>query len=286
TAHWDYLTFDDVSRRLYVTSGDHVAVIDVDGGKQVGTVPNTAGVHGVALVPSLRRGFVSDGKSDSVTVFDTASLVTIGTIHLTGKKPDAILFDPASKHVMTFNGGSNTISVIDPATSTEVSTIDLPGSPEFAATDGDGHVFVNLEDRNALARIDTRSNRVDATFPLDGCEAPGGLAMDTQRHRVFSACQNNVMAITDAVSGKQVARVPIGDGPDAAGFDPATARIYSSNGKSGTVTVIERGKEDEYHVVRTVPTIKSARTMAIDHAHATVMVGGSDNGVFRILAVQ
>jgi YVTN family beta-propeller protein len=286
TSRWDYLTFDDAARRLYVTSGDHVAVVDVDAGREVGTVPGTPGAHGVALVPALHRGFVSDGKADSVTVFDTTSLANTATIHLAGKKPDAILFDPVSKHVLAFNGDSRNVSVIDPVTATEIATIALPGAPESAASDGAGHVFVNLEDRNALARIDTRTNRMDGNFPIDGCESPGGLAIDAQRHRLFSACENNVMAITDGVTGKAVARVPIGDGPDAAGFDPATGRAFSSNGKSGTVTVVERGKGDDYHVARTLPTIKSARTMAIDHAHAAVLVGGSQDGIFRILAVH
>jgi YVTN family beta-propeller protein len=295
---WDYLTFDESSRRLFVTRGDHVDVVDVDAGKAVGRIDGLKGAHGVALVPAKKRGFVTDGKSNSVLVFDMGTLRTLAVIPLTGKKPDAIVFDPASGHVLAFHGNSHSASVIDPDANKELASIDLPGAPEFAVSDGAGHVFVNLEDRHALARIDTHSGKVDGTYALAGCEAPSGLAIDTAKHRLFSVCDNEVMAITDGATGKQVATVPIGKGPDAAGFDARTGRIYSSNGESGTLTVIEGDGADRYRVTATVPTLGSARTLAVDARDGSVFLAAATlssapagkrpaavAGSFRILTV-
>lgn len=299
TGGWDYLTFDEASRRLFVTRGDHVDVVDVDARKVVGRIDGLKGVHGVAIAPSAQRGFVTDGKSNSVLVFDLATYKTVSVISLTGRKPDAIVFDKASGHVLAFNGDTHDASVIDPAPAKQISSIELPGAPEFGVSDGSGHVFVNLEDRNALARIDTRSGKVDGTFALAGCDGPSGLAIDTTRHRLFSVCENEVMAITDATSGKQVAIVPIGKGADAAGFDPHTGRIYSSNGRSGTLTVIESDGADHYRVTATVPTQLSARTLAVDMKDGRIFLSTAElspapegkrpspvNGSFRILSVS
>ncbi len=272
---WDYLTFDEASRRLFVTRGDHVDVVDVDAAKPIGRIDGLKGAHGVALVPAKKRGFITDGKSNSVLVFDMSTLKTLSVIPLSGKKPDAIVFDPASGHVLAFNGNSHSASVIDPVSAREIGTVELPGAPEFAVSDGAGHVFVNLEDRNALARIDTRSGKVDGTYALTGCDAPSGLAIDAAKHRLFSVCDNEIMAITDAASGKQVATVPIGKGPDAAGFDPRTGRIYSSNGESGTLNVIEGDGADHYRVTTTVPTLRSARTLAVDSRDGSVFLAAA-----------
>jgi YVTN family beta-propeller protein len=273
---WDYLTFDEASRHLFVTRGDHVDVVDVDAGRSIGRVDGTDGVHGVTLVPSLKRGFASDGKANAVTVFDMVTFKTIATVALSGQKPDAIVFDPASGHVLTFNGKTNNVSVIDPATATQIGTIELPGRPEFAAPDNAGHVFVNLEDSNRLVRIDSRNNRVEASYPLPGCESPSGLAIDTAHHRLFSVCDKGVMAVTDGQTGHHVATVAIGDGPDAAGFDPATGLVFSSNGQSGTLTVIHQDDADHYRVLQNVPTLRSARTLAIDHAHGKVFLSAAN----------
>lgn len=299
TGGWDYLAFDEASRHLFVTRGDHVDVVDVDAGKGIARIDGLKGVHGVALVPSAQRGFVADGKGNSVLVFDTLTFKAVATIPLSGKKPDAIVFDKASGHVFAFNGSSHDASVIDPKQAKQIGSVELPGSPEFAVSDGSGHVFVNLEDRNALARVDTRSGKVDATFDLAGCDGPSGLAIDAAKHRLFSVCENEVMAITDATTGKQVAMLPIGKGADAAGFDSRTGRIYSSNGQSGTLTVIEGDGADHYRVTATVSTQRSARTLAVDSKDGRVFLSAAElspapegkrptpvDGSFRVLAVS
>ena len=299
TGGWDYLAFDEASRHLFVTRGDHVDVVDVDAGKGVARIDGMKGVHGVALMPSAQRGFVADGKDNSVLVFDMQTFKTVSTIPLSGKKPDAIVFDKPSGHVFAFNGASHDASVIDPKQGKQTGSIELPGAPEFAVSDGSGHVFVNLEDRNALARIDTHSGKVERTFDLPGCDSPSGLAIDSTRHRLFSVCENEVMAITDATSGKQVAMLPIGKGADAAGYDSRTGRIYSSNGQSGTLTVIEGDGADHYRVTATVPTQRSARTLAVDSKGGRVFLSAAElspapegkrptpvEGSFRILAVS
>lgn len=272
---WDYLAFDEASRHLYVTRGDHVDVVDVDGARSIGRIDGTDGVHGIALVPTLKRGFASNGKANTVSVFDTATFKTLATISLHGQKPDAIVFDPASGHVLAFNGKSNNASVIDPQASTEIATIELPGKPEFAVSDNAGHVFVNLEDKNRIARIDTHTNRVETTYELPGCESPSGLAIDVAHHRLFSVCDNGAMAVTDAVDGHHVANVPIGNGPDAAGFDPARRLVFSSNGESGTLTVVHEDDATHYRVIANVPTQRSARTLALDHAHGAVFLSAA-----------
>ncbi len=261
---WDYLSFDAAHRHLFVSRGDRVLVIDVDHHKQIATIANTPGVHGIALAPDLHRGFISNGKAASVTEFDLSTLKTVATITGTGEKPDAILYDPASHHVFTFNGKSHSASVIDPARAAVIATIALPGKPEFAVADGVGHVYVNIEDKSELAQIDPASNKVLHLWPLAPCESPSGLAIDVRHHRLFSVCDNQHMAVTDATDGHQVASVPIGDGPDAVAFDPAESMIYSSNGESGTITAVKQDDPDHYRVTATIPTRVSARTLALD----------------------
>ena len=261
---WDYLSFDAQHRHLFVSRGDRVLVIDVDQQKQVGTIANTQGVHGIAIAPDLRRGYTSDGKSASVTVFDLGTLKTVATITGTGEKPDAIVYDSSSHHVFTFNGKSGTTSVIDPAKNAVIDTITLPGKPEFAVSDDAGHVYANIEDRSELVQIDTTGNKVLHTWSLAPCESPSGLAIDAAHHRLFSVCDNRTMAITDATNGHQVATVAIGDGPDAVVFDAAEAMVYSSNGESGTITAVHENDPDHFSVTATVPTQTSARTLALD----------------------
>ncbi len=261
---WDYLSFDAPHRHLFVSRGDRVLVIDVDANKQIGTIADTAGVHGIAIAPDLQRGFTSNGKSASVTVFDLASLKTLATITGTGEKPDAILYDPASHHVLTFNGKSHTASVIDPAASKVIATIALPGKPEFAVSDAAGHVYVNIEDKSELVQIDSANNKVLHVWSLAPCESPSGLAIDTAHQRLFSVCDNRTMAITDATNGHQVASVPIGDGPDAVVFDAAAAMVYSSNGESGTITAVHEDDPGHFTMTATIPTQTSARTLALD----------------------
>ena len=264
TGGWDYLSFDAQRRHLFVSRGDRVLVIDVDHDKQIGTVANTDGVHGIAIAQDLHHGFTSNGKANSVTVFDLDTFKPIATIKGTGQKPDAILYDDASHHLFTFNGKSNDASVIDPAKNAVIATIPLPGKPEFAATDGSGHIFVNIEDKSELLQIDSNSNKVLNTWSLAPCESPSGLAMDVAHARLFSVCDNQLMSVLDAHDGHRVATVPIGDGPDAVSFDPGENLIYSSNGESGTLTVVHEDAPDHYKVVANVPTKESARTLALD----------------------
>lgn len=273
---WDYLAFDATSRRLFVTRSDRVAVLDAGTGKSLGEVRPTRGVHGVALAPDLNRGYASNGQGDSVTVFNLKTLATLKTIPIKGHNPDAIVFDGPSMHLFTFNGHSNDATVIDVKTDVPTATIALSGKPEFAISDGAGHVYVNIEDRSELSEIDTRTNKVTATWRLTGCEEPSGLALDAAHHRLFSVCRNGQLAVTDARSGRRVANVAIGQGPDAAGFDTRTQQVFSSNGEDGTLTVIHEDTPDRYTVRATLPTQKSARTLAIDPASHRVFLAAAE----------
>lgn len=261
---WDYLSVDAQRQHLFVSRGDRVLVIDVAHAKQIGTIADTQGVHGIAVAPDLKRGFTSDGKAASVTAFDLDTLKTVAVIKGTGLNPDAIVYDPASHHVLTLNGKSSSASVIDPAKNAVIATIALPGKPEFAVADGAGHVYVNIEDKSELVEIDSAKNTVLNTWPLAPCESPSGLAIDRQHHRLFSVCDNQKMTVLDAASGHLVATLPIGDGPDAVVFDDAASMIYSSNGESGTITAIHEDDADHYTVKGTIATQVSARTLALD----------------------
>jgi len=261
---WDYLSVDSESQRLFISRADRVMVLSLAEGKVVGEIPGTDGVHGIALVPSLHRGYTSNGRGDSVTVFDLDSLKVVDTFKVHGHNPDAILYDPASRHVFTFNGRSKDASVLDPSTGKEVTTLALGGKPEFAVADGKGHVFVNIEDTAELVSIDTGKNHVLQRWPLAHCEEPSGLALDLQRQRAFSTCQNGTLAVTDTQTGKAIASVPIGKGPDGAAFDAERGLVFSSNGEDGTFTLIHADSADQYRVVATVPTQKSARTVVLD----------------------
>jgi YVTN family beta-propeller protein len=276
---WDYLNFDAQRRHLFVSRGDRVLVIDVDGDQQIGTIPNTQGVHGIAIAQDLHRGFTSNGKADSVTVFDLDTLKTVATITGTGQKPDAILYDNASHHVFTFNGKSGTASVIDPAKNAVIATIALPGRPEFAATDDNGHVYFNIEDKSELAQLDSRTNKVLNTWSLAPCESPSGLAMDVAHQRLFSVCDNRTMTVLDASNGRRVATVAIGDGPDAVTFDATDGMVYSSNGESGTLTVVHEDDPDHYSVVANLPTQVSARTQALDPQKHRIYLSSAQLGI-------
>ncbi len=261
---WDYLTFDAQRHHLFVSRGDRVAVVDTQQGKQIGNIAATAGVHGIALAQDLHHGFTSNGSSASVTVFDLDSLRPVETITGTGEHPDAILYDRASHHVLTFNGKSHSASVIDPARHAVIATIALPGKPEFAVADEQGHVFVNIEDTSEMVQIDSIGNTSLHTWPLAPCESPSGLAIDRAHHRLFAVCDNRTMVVVDALDGHLIATLPIGDGPDAVVFDDATAMAYSSNGESGTITAVHQVDADHYRVAATIPTQPTARTLALD----------------------
>ena len=261
---WDYLTVDSDARRVYISRGTHVMVMDADSGKVVGDIPNTDGVHGIALAPELNRGFISDGRSLAVTVFDLKTLKTLDTVKVSGQNPDCIVYDSSSKRVFTFNGRSGNSTAIDAATGKVLSTIDLGGKPEFAVADGRGHIYNNLEDKSEQVAIDTETLKVSNRWPLAPCESPSGLAIDREHRRLFAGCDNQKMAITDPDAGKLVTTVPIGEGVDANGFDPVTQLAFSSNGESGTLTAVHEDSPDKYTVLENVPTERGARTMALD----------------------
>lgn len=261
---WDYLAVDAPARRLYVSHGDAVVVLDADNGRQVGRIANLDGVHGIALAPALHRGWISNGRSGTVSVFDTATLQVVATLRATGANPDAILYDPASRRVFTFNGRSANATAFDAASGKLLATLALPGKPEFAVSDAAGRVWVNIEDQHQLVELDPRTAKARATWSLAPCRSPTGLALDAVHRRLFAVCQNHTMVVLDAGSGRRVATVPIGKGPDGAAFDAKRGLVYSSNGLDGTLTVVHQDDPDHYRVLATVPTQASARTLVLD----------------------
>ena len=259
---WDYLIADSDARRLYVSHGTEVDVLDLDSGSVLGKIPDTPGVHGIALAPELGKGFISAGRANKVVIFDLKTLKATGEAQ-TGQNPDAVIYDPASKRVFAFNGRSGNATAIDAAGGTVAGTIDLGGKPEFAAADGEGHVFVNMEDKSTVVRIDSKNLSVMNQWPLAPCEEPSGMAIDRQHHRLFSGCHNKMMAVVDAETGKVVATPAIGQGVDANAFDPGTQLAYSSNG-DGTLTVVHEDSPDKFTIVENAKTQRGARTMALD----------------------
>ena len=258
---WDYLTWDAAGQRLFITRGTHVMVVDANG-KQLGDIPNTNGVHGVALAPELGKAFISDGKDNKVTVIDLKTLATTATVDV-GNTPDAIAYEPKTQRVFTFNARSKDSSAIDAKTNKMVGTVAIGGKPEFAVVDGKGRLWVNNEDTAELTEIDPQALTVKHKWPMAGCEEPSGLAIDVKHHRTFSTCGNKVMSIMDTESGKQVATVPIGAGVDGGGFDPGTELAFASCGE-GVLTVIHEDSPDKYTVLGNVPTQRGARTMTLD----------------------
>ena len=267
---WDYLNLDNSSRRLYISRATHVIVIDADSGKPVGDIPDTPGVHGIALAPELGRGFVSNGREGTVTIFDVETLKLITKVKV-GDNPDAILYDPASKRVFTFNGKSHDSTVIDAAKGTVLGTIKLEGKPEFAVSDGKGEIFVNIEDKSQLDAIDPNKLEVKSRWPLAPCQEPSGLAMDRKSRRLFSGCDNKMMAVVDADSGKVLATPAIGDGVDATVFDDATGLAFASCGE-GVLTVVREESPSKFSVAENVKTQEGARTLALDEKNHQVLV--------------
>lgn len=261
---WDYLTFDATGKRLFISRGTHVMVVDPYKGTTVGDIPDTTGVHGIALAQDLGKGFTSNGRDNSVTVFDLKTLKVTTKIKIDGENPDAILYDTATKRIFTFNGRSKNATVIDADKGTVVATVPLDGKPEFGASDGKGMVYVNIEDKSEITQIDAKKATVVKTWPLAPCEEPSGLAMDQKHRRLFSGCSNKMMAVVNADSGKVITTVPIGEGVDANGFDPETQLAFSSNGRDGTLTVVHEDSPDKFSVVENATTQKFARTMALD----------------------
>ena len=280
---WDYLTVDASARRLYVSHGTQVEVLDVDSGAIVGSIPKTPGVHGVAIAPELGRGFVSNGQASTVTIFDLKTLKPIADVP-TGQKPDAIIFDPATSRVFAFNGGSNSATAIDAATGKVAGTVNLEGGPEFAAADGKGFVFDNLEDESQVVKINSRELKVEQRWPTAPCKAPSSMAIDRANRRLFLGCRSKVMAVINADTGQVITTLPIGDHVDATAFDEETKLIFNSNGE-GTVTVIHQDSPDKYSVVETVKTLPRAKTMALDPKTHQLFLSTAENGQFEVLVV-
>lgn len=269
---WDYLACDAEARRLYISRSTHVMVVDADSGKVVGDIADTSGVHGIALAPDLGYGFTSNGRSASVTCFDLKTLKTIRVIQPTGEGPDAILYDAFSKRVFTFNGRGKSVTAINAATGAVEGTVALGAKPEFAATDGAGRIFVNLEDKSQIVAFGAKDLKVQATWGLGDVEEPSGLAYDATGGRLYSTGGNAKVAVVDAKSGKLLAAIPSGEGTDAVGFDAGDGLAYASNG-AGTLTVMQGLK-----VLGNVPTAKGARTLAVDAKTHHVFLVTADFG--------
>src|ERR1700756_4104790 len=260
---WDYLTADAEARRVYISRGTHVMVIDADSGKSVGDIADTPGVHGIALAPELGRGFTSNGREGTVSIFDMKTLATSSKVKV-GDNPDAILYDPATKRVFTFNGRSQDSTAIDATNGTVLGTIKLDGKPGFAASDAKGMIFVNIEDKSELTAIDPNKLEVKAKWPLAPCTEPSGLSIDRKNRRLFVGCDNKMMAVVDADSGKVLATPAIGEGVDATAFDDESGLAFASCGQDGVLTVVKEESPSKFSVAENVPTQKSARTMALD----------------------
>src|SRR5271165_164036 len=249
---WDYLIADSSSRRLYISRATHVIVLDLDSGKSIGDIADTPGVHGIALAPELGRGFVSNGREGTVSIFDLKTLATISKVKV-GDNPDAILYDPATQKVFTFNGRSQDSTAIDAAKGTVLGTIKLDGKPEFAASDGKGEIFVNIEDKSQLDAIDPAKLEVKSRWPLAPCQEPSGLSMDRKNRRLFAGCDNTMMAVVDADSGKVIATPAIGDGVDATAFDEDSSLAFASCGE-GVLTVVREESASKFTVAENVKT--------------------------------
>jgi DNA-binding beta-propeller fold protein YncE len=267
---WDYLTTDAEARRVYISRGTHVMVLDADSGKSVGDIADTPGVHGIALAPELGRGFTSNGREGTVSIFDIKTLATSSKVKV-GDNPDAILYDPATKRVFTFNGRSQDSTVIDAASGKVLGTIKLDGKPEFAASDAKGMIYVNIEDKSELTAIDPNKMEVKAKWPLAPCTEPSGLSIDRKNRRLYVGCDNKMMAVVDADSGKVLATPAIGEGVDATTFDAETGLAFASCGGDGVLTVVKEESPGKF-TVENVPTQKGARTLALDAKTHNVFV--------------
>jgi len=271
---WDYLTVDSAARRVYVSHGSHVVVLDADSGAAVGDIPDTQGVHGIAIAADLGRGFTSNGRANTATIFDLKTLKTIGTVK-TGANPDAIIYDPGTKRVFAMNGRSKDATAINADDGTVAGTLALSGRPEFAVIDGKGSIFVNIEDTAEVVQFDPHKLTVVHRWHIAPCEEPSGLAMDLKTRRLFAGCGNKMVAVVNGDTGKVIATPAIGDGVDANTFDPETDYVFSSNGE-GTLTVIHEDSPDKFTVVDNIPTKKSARTMGFDLKTHNIFLPAAD----------
>lgn len=278
---WDYLTVDAAARRVYISHGTEVEVLDADTQKSVGTIGDTPGVHGIALAPELGRGFISAGKADSVVVFDLKTLQVLSHVS-TGKKPDAIIFDPATNRIFAMNGGSDSTTAIKASNGSVDGTIALGGGPEFSVADGKGSVWINLEDQSQLIRVDSKSLRIADRWPVAPCASPSSMAFDAENRRIFIGCRNHLMAVVDPDSGKIIATYPIGDHVDASAFDPETKLVFNSLGE-GSIAIFRQDSPDKYTALANIPTAAGSKTMALDAKTHRLFVPSLRSGQFTIL---
>ena len=278
---WDYLTVDESGRRVFLSHSTQVDVLDADAYTVIGTIPNTPGVHGIALAPEFGRGYISAGKADSVIAFDLKTLKTLGEIKV-GKKPDAIIFEPLTKRIYVMNGDSEDITVLNAADGAVVGTIPLGGGPEFAVSDGKGNLYVNLEEKNETLRIDVNSMKVKDRWPLAPCGTPTALSLDVENKRLFVGCRSKHLAVLNAETGKVVFTAPIGERVDAGAFDSKTKLVYLSTG-DGKVFVFHQDSPDKYSLVQEIVTKTGAKTMGYDAKTTRVFVPTSENGAMQVL---
>lgn len=296
TGGWDYIAVHD--GKLYVSHATQVNILDEYTGDSVGVISNTAGVHGIAFNEALNRGYTSNGRSNNVTVFDLKSREVVTQV-ATGDNPDAIMYEPFTKAIITCNGRSKNLSVINPVNNQVSATIDVGGKPETAVSDGEGMLFVNVEDKNEIVAVDMKSNAVKAHWPLAGAEGPTGLAYDKTSKRLFAGC-DKLLVVVDASNGKVITKVPIGDGCDGVAFSGRDKIVYTSNGGDGTMTAVKEDKEDKYAVLGNYSTKRGGRTITIDEKDGTLFIpaaeydatqtaGGRPRmipGSFRILVIK
>ena len=260
---WDYLAMDEAASKLYISHGTITQVLDVKSHKVVAAIPDTKGVHGIALAKDLGKGFISNGRDTSVTIIDLKTLKVVAKVKVTGNNPDAILYDPFSHRVFTFNGRSSNSTVIDATTNKVIGTIPLAGKPEFSVSDGKGKIYVNIEDKSEVCMIDPVTMKVEQTWPVAPGEEPSGLAIDVKNKRLFSVCGNKLMIVLDASDGHVVAKLDIGERVDGVAFDPSLKKAYSSNG-DGTLTIVQEENANTFKVIENFPTLKGARTIAMN----------------------
>jgi YVTN family beta-propeller protein len=266
---WDYLTYDAEGKRIFITRGTHVMVVDATTLKPTGDIPDLQGIHGVALAHELGKGYITSGGDNMLAIFDLKTLKVLDKVKV-GERPDAILYDPSAKRVYTFNAKTQDSTVVDAKSGKVIGTVPLGGKPETAVADGKGNVYVNIEDKSEIVRIDTTKFVVAEHYPMAGCDEPSALAFDIAHRRLFAGCASKIVAVVDPDSGKMITTVDIGGGVDAGAFNSKTQQIFMSCGADGVLSVIHEDSPDKYSVVQTVPTVKGARTMALDEASNTV----------------
>jgi len=286
-SRWDFLTVDPAARRLYVSQATHALVLDADQGTSLGEIADTPGIHGIAVVSDRNVGFTSNGRENTLNVFDLKTLQTLRKVKA-GQNPDSIIYDPASKKIFAFNGRSGDVTIVDPAAPDQTPvTLAVGGKLEVGVADGAGHVYVNAEDKNEVVAIDSKEGKVLAHWPIAPGEGPTGLAMDVAHRRLFSGCSNRKMIVLDADQGKVLADLPIGPGVDGVAFDPQSGLAMSANGGDGTLTAVREGPAGTFSVVQTLKTAKSAKTIAFDpkthQVYLPCRVTENGGGQFEIL---